>query len=298
MNQHLQPDIYTIPFGIYEKALPKRFSWEERLSAAAQTGYDFLEISIDDSDERITRLDADERQLSEIKNAIENTGIRIQSMSLSAHRRFPLGSEDKDIRQKGLDILSKAINFSLEIGVRYILIAGSDVYHQESNPKTLSNFMAGLEFGFQKASAAGLMLALENWEIRINSLKKAMEYVHYFNSPWFQLYVDIGNLSYAGYDIFEELEYAKEHIAALHVKDTIPGQLRYVNHGEGVVPFKEIFKKLAEIGFQAPIVLELWTEDFPDALEIVAECNTWYRQRMIEGWSLVGKKLMKQDEIR
>ena len=36
------------------------------------------------------------------------------------------------------------------------------------------------------ASGAGLMLALENWDIQIDSLTKVMRYVEHFNSPWFQ----------------------------------------------------------------------------------------------------------------
>ena len=47
----------ALKVGLYEKALPKTLTWEEKLIATRQTGFDFLEISIDDTDERITRLD-------------------------------------------------------------------------------------------------------------------------------------------------------------------------------------------------------------------------------------------------
>ena len=43
--------------GIYEKALPKNISWQDRLSIAKACGFDFVEISIDESDERLARLD-------------------------------------------------------------------------------------------------------------------------------------------------------------------------------------------------------------------------------------------------
>ena len=46
-----------MPVGLYEKALPPELSWEERLAAAGQAGYDFIDISIDESDERLARLD-------------------------------------------------------------------------------------------------------------------------------------------------------------------------------------------------------------------------------------------------
>ena len=49
----------AIKVGLYEKALPKTLSWEERLNLTRKTGFDFLEISIDDSDERLARLGLD-----------------------------------------------------------------------------------------------------------------------------------------------------------------------------------------------------------------------------------------------
>ena len=45
------------PVGIYEKALPKDLSWAQRFEAASHAGYDFLEMSVDETPERMARLD-------------------------------------------------------------------------------------------------------------------------------------------------------------------------------------------------------------------------------------------------
>lgn len=42
--------------GVYEKFTPEHLTLEERLYAAKECGYDFLEISIDESDKRLSRL--------------------------------------------------------------------------------------------------------------------------------------------------------------------------------------------------------------------------------------------------
>ena len=42
--------------GLYEKALPSAWSWDQRLAATADAGYSFAEISIDATDERLARL--------------------------------------------------------------------------------------------------------------------------------------------------------------------------------------------------------------------------------------------------
>ena len=282
------PEMITL--GMYEKALPQSLNWSHRLAAAKAANYDFVEISIDDSDERIQRLDWNSKTRTSLRNEIQQTGMQIKSMSLSAHRRFPLGSEMYQTRMKGLDIFKKAIDFSVDLGIRYILVAGSDVYHEESNTKTLALFMEGLEEGFVRAAQSGVVLALENWDIRLESIKKVMDYVHHFNSPWFQAYADVGNLVYAGKDVLAELELAKGHLAAIHVKDTLPGQLRYVAPGDGAVPFTQVFNKLAELGFLGSIVLELWTADMPNARDIVKSSNIWLREKINEGWNNFNNK--------
>ena len=282
--QRWEPSAPRLSLGIYEKALPGALTWPERLSAAKHAGFEFVEISIDDSDGRLARLDWGPREHAELRRAVLETEVPVRSMSLSAHRRFPLGSASAATRQRALDILKKAIDFSVEAGIRLILIAGIDVYYEPSDAQTQVNFLRGLEQGFERASAAGVMLALENWDIQINSLHLARQYVDYFRSPWFQLYVDVGNLAYAGYDVVAELEAGGGHIAAVHFKDTLRGQLRYVPLGEGEVPFVAACAKLAELGFQGPAVVELWTEAYPNALAIAAHANGWLRERIAEGW--------------
>ncbi len=278
----LTPELIAI--GMYEKALPQSLSWAERLAAAREANYDFVEISIDDSDDRIDRLNWDLQTRMALRNEIQLSGMQIKSMSLSAHRRFPLGSENKEVRSLARDIFKRAVDFSVDLGIRYILVAGSDVYHEPSNPTTLAYFLEGLEEGHLHAAQAGVILALENWDIRVESIRKVMDYVHYFNSPWFQAYADVGNLVFAGKDVLAELDLARGHLAAVHVKDTLRDQLRYVRPGEGAVPFTQVFSKLAGLGFMGSIVLELWTAEQPNAMEIVKESNLWIRKKMKEGW--------------
>jgi L-ribulose-5-phosphate 3-epimerase len=284
-------DLESIPLGLYEKALPKDLSWEERLTLARQTGFDFLELSIDDTDQRIARLDWSPRERRFLREIVEKTGLRIQSLSLSAHRRFPLGSKSSETGRKALDVFKKSIDLAVEIGARTLLVGGAEDYYREVDQGSRARFLENLGQGFKWASGSGVMLALENWDIQINTLPRVMEYVNHFNSPWFQTYTDLGNLVYAGVDVVSQLSHVEGHIAALHVKDTLPGQLRYITPGEGAVPFVEAFEKLASMGFQAPVVLELWTEEFPDAVERVRIGGEFIRAKMKEGWYRYHEKL-------
>ena len=73
--------------GLYEKAMPASLTWREKLECAKACGYDFVEISIDEKDDKLARLDwsADERR--ELVALMEEVGIPIRSMCLSGHRK-------------------------------------------------------------------------------------------------------------------------------------------------------------------------------------------------------------------
>ena len=136
--------------------------------------------------------------------------------------------------------------------------------------------------GLEWASQACVMLALENVDgDDVDSVTQAMHFVHAFDSPWFQVYPDIGNLAEHGLDVCAELELARGHLIGIHVKDTRPGEPRRVPFGEGIVPFEASFAKLAEMNFSGPVLLEMWNDDSPNALQIVAQSRKWIVERML-----------------
>ena len=137
--------MFKMPVGLYEKALPAELCWEERLAAAGQAGYDFVEISIDESDERLGRLDWSAAERSALRRSIENTGVRIMTMCLSGHRKYPLGSHTPELRRRGSEILHKAIDFAGDIGLRVVQVMGYDVFYEPSDDETRANFIDGLQ---------------------------------------------------------------------------------------------------------------------------------------------------------
>ena len=94
------------------------------------------------------------------------------------------------------------------------------------------------------------MLGLENVDVPIaESVGRLMGIVDAIDSPWFQLYPDMGNLAAAGYDPPAEFPLAGGHMVAVHVKDAAPGVIRGVPFGEGIVPHRATFRSLAATGF-------------------------------------------------
>jgi L-ribulose-5-phosphate 3-epimerase len=257
--------LLKIPVGVYEKAFPAEYSWEQILTSAKQAGYDFVEMSIDESSERLDRLYWSHSERAALRQAIFNTEMPIWGMGVSAHRKFPLGSASSDLRKRGLDILYRSIELAADLGVKVIQIMGYDAFYEPSNADTQARYLEGLRTGVSWASAAGILLALENGDSElVNSVEKAMHFVKALNSPWFQVYPDIGNMTAAGYNPLEQLPLTEGHLVGVHVKDTRPGELRGVPLGQGVVRFKETFRLLSQIGFSGPLVMEMWAHLDPN----------------------------------
>lgn len=273
-----------LPIGIYEKALPYNTTWRQQLALAREAGFDFVEMSVDESDERLARLDWSAGERAELREAVATTGTPIITMCLSGHRKWALGSASPEVRKRGLEIMRKAVRFCADTGIRTIQLAGYYVYYEPHVPESMQRYRDGLTQGLEWASQAGVMLALENVDGNdVDSITNAMIFVDYFNSPWFQVYPDVGNLGEHGLDVCTELERGRGHLVGIHVKDTRPGEPRRVPFGQGIVPFVDAFRKLAEMRYAGPVMLEMWNDDSPEALRIIREAREWVVARMVEG---------------
>ncbi len=264
------------PIGIYEKALPNSFTWEEKLTAAGRAGFDFLELSVDESDARLARLDWSDEEIEDLRRIIRDTEMTIPTMCLSGHRRYPFGSKDPKTRKKAMEIMDKAILLACRLGIRVIQLATYDVYYEEEDEETGRLFLAGMRQAVDKASRAGVMLAMEIMDTPFaGTISRAMEFMKAIPSPYFKIYPDIGNLSNFADDVFEELELGIADTVAIHVKETRPDVFKRVPFGEGEVPFAEIFRKLKELDYQGMFMIEMWADN--SKAQSVEEATKWIR---------------------
>jgi L-ribulose-5-phosphate 3-epimerase len=279
--------MFKMPVGLYEKALPASLPWEERLAAAGQAGYDFVEISIDESDERLARLDWSASERAALRRSIANTGVRVMTMCLSGHRKYPLGSHDPALRRQGQEILHKAIDFAGDIGLRVVQVMGYDVFYEPSDEATGANFLESLRQGAFWAGQAGVMLGLENLDTPyVENLTKALAIIRAIDSPWLRLYPDIGNLAAAGCYPPDEIALAKKQILGIHVKDAQPRVIRGVPFGDGIVPFRETFRALAQAGFWGLLGVEIWGDRHAgdDPVASAAEARRFVEKLVVETW--------------
>jgi L-ribulose-5-phosphate 3-epimerase/hexulose-6-phosphate isomerase len=261
-------DVQRHRVGLYEKALPIDLTWPEKLAVTKELGFDFLEMSVDESDERRSRLDWDDDTIYTLRRHCEHYGVPLQSMCLSAHRKFPFGSACAETRDQAVLHMQKAITLAYKLGIRTIQLAGYDVYYEPANRETHQRFIEGMKLSAKMAEKAGVMLAVEIMDTEyLNALSKFEVLNREVNSPYFTAYPDVGNINGWNYDVCTELRLSKPHISQIHLKDTYAvkgdyrGQFRDLVIGEGDVDFDAIFTTLKEIECVVPLVIEMWAQD-------------------------------------
>ncbi|MCC7207779.1 MAG: L-ribulose-5-phosphate 3-epimerase [Anaerolineae bacterium] len=273
-----------ISIGIYEKALPSDVDWDARLNMAAAAGFDFVEMSLDPSPERFARLRWDASQRAEVRRAVHLSGIPIRTMCLSAHRAYPLGTGEPALRAEGLDVLRLALDLAVDIGIRIVQVAGYDTLPDEPpSAASRARYTDGLAQGVRWAAERAVLLGMENQEQGyIDSPSTALKVIEHIGSPYLGLYMDIGNLTVNRRDTLAEVRAARGHLIGVHVKDARPGVPRRVPFGEGDVPFAAAFRRLADDGFAGPVMIEMWNDDRPDALDVAAAAREWVVARLRE----------------
>ena len=271
--------------GLYEKSMPSTLTRVEKLTIAKKSGFDYLEISIDKSDAKLARLD---QPTNEIKEAIQKTAVPISSMCLSGHRKYPLGSHDKEIQKKSLEIMKKAIDFAADLGVRIIQLAGYDVYYETGDLYTNHDFETNLKKCVEMAAEKGIVLGFETMETPfMDTVEKAMRYVNLVSSPYLGVYPDIGNLKNAsllyGVDVDEDLMCGKGHIFASHLKETVPGKYREIPFGTGHTEFVKNIKTLKRLGVRM-FVGEFWYVNNEDWQDVVKDAGVFLRDKLDKGF--------------
>ena len=248
--------------GLYEKAMPDSLSWREKLAFAQEAGYDFVEISIDEKDAKLARLDWTRDARLELVRTMKEVGLPIRSMCLSGHRKYPLGASDDAVRTRGMEIMEKAIQLADDLGVRIIQLAGYDVYYEESSAETKAWFLENLKKAVGMAAVRGIMMGFETMETDfMNTVWKSMYYVDAVGSPYLGVYPDSGNLTNAalssGGSVLDDLSSGRGHIVALHLKETVPGVFREVPFLTGHVDFPAVIERAWSLGIRR-YVTEMW----------------------------------------
>ncbi len=249
--------------GLYEKAMPSGLSWAEKLQAAKEAGFDYVEMSIDATEEKISRIHMPREERLELIGQMYRIGLPIRTMCVSALTKYSLGNPDPKKCDRGMEIARGAMDLAADLGIRVVMIPGYDVYYEPSDEDTKKRFLNNLRKVARYAEKTGVLVGLETMENEfMNTVEKAMKYVTLCGSNYMKIYPDIGNLTNAAKlykaDVLDDLELGRGNITSMHLKETLPGRYREVPYGTGHVDFASAIGKAWEMGVRR-YVAEFWS---------------------------------------
>ncbi|MFT9393560.1 L-ribulose-5-phosphate 3-epimerase [Bifidobacterium sp.] len=261
----------SVTLGIYEKALVHMDDWGRMLRQVRQAGFAFMDLSVDESPERMSRLDWDARQRREFANAATDEGVQIGGMCLSCHRKVGPGSADASTRAQAVDIFHKAIDLCFDTHIPVIQVAGYYAYYEQPDSGQRERYVQSLANAAQYAAQAGVMLGIENVDGNdVTSITKGLSICDEIHSAWLTMYPDIGNLAEQRLNTVQELRAASGRMLAIHVKDVLPGRPRRIPMGTGTADFPAAFEELARQNWSGRMMLEMWNDDSPDSIQVCA----------------------------
>lgn len=272
-------DEWGVRLGIYEKAL-RGDTVEALLLSAAEADFDFIDLSLDESTDRLARLAWSPSRRDSVREAARQAGVAIGGLCLSAHRTIAPGSADPAQRAAARTLLFDTIDLAHDLAVPVVQIAGYYAHYETPRDGARDDYIAVLREGTRYAARQGVALGIENVEgTDIVSIDAALSVVRAVESPWFALYPDIGNFVVQSRDVVAEMRASAGHALAWHVKDARMDEPRRVPMGEGDVPWVAAFAELARQRWSGRVMVEMWNDN-DDANQVAQRAGAFIAAHM------------------
>ena len=166
----------------------------------------------------------------------------------------------REMREYSRGILRQVVQLAGDLGVPGVIIGpGKANPLFPAPPERLTGyFFEALDELVPLAEQAGTRLLVENMPFAFlpdaDGLMRALDR---YGSDAIGTVYDLANGFFIGEDLGTGLRRMKERLALVHVSDTGPAVYRHDPVGRGQVPFDQVPKVLSEIGYAAPLVLEI-----------------------------------------
>ncbi len=255
-----------IPRKLGEKSL----TLAERLSLAGKAGFDGVDFD-----------QAGEHTPEQARDAVRESGVFVHNAINHAHWQKRLTSPDDAERAEARSNIEHCMRVSHAAGGSGVLIVigrGSD------GPAAVVEERAHREIEkmFPLAAALGQPILVENVWNQIGydhdappeqSADRFVEFIDGFNSPWVGMYYDIGNHWKYGQP-GDWIRAFGRRCVKLDVKGFSRAQDKFTDIGEGDLPWDQVRKALAEIGFAGWATAEVGGGDLDRLTKVRKQMET------------------------
>jgi L-ribulose-5-phosphate 3-epimerase len=240
--------------------------WQEEFELAKNLDLQCIEFILDFNDAEINPL-LREGGIDEIKMVSGKTGIHVKTICADYLMEAPIHSEDQIIVDQSQKVLIKLLQNAAKLGVTDIVIPCVD--QSSLNGKgSAGRFIEQLTSIVKLAEKLNINLSLET-DLAPQPFIKLLKQ---FQSHRVTVNYDIGNSAAFGYDPVQELNAYGSMITDIHIKDRLLGG-GPVLLGKGSADFKAFFKKLKELDYKGPFIMQAFRDD--EGVEIFKKQLKW-----------------------
>lgn len=253
--------------GISVWSCPPEWSLEQIFAFAAKTGYDGVELPLDEAGTEFG-LDCTREQAENIKKLADKYNIQLYSVACGLHWKYSLTANDPAMREKAKNIVRKELETASWLGCDTILVvpgavaaydipeAGED-WELVPYDVCYDRAVEWVEELKADAEKFGVCIGIENVSnMFLLSPLEMRDFIDRFDSPYVAAYFDVGNVVYIGQPE-DWIRILNKRIKKVHIKDCD----RATNWGRtmlsGDVDYPKVMQALREIGYDGWLTAEV-----------------------------------------
>ncbi|HET7560125.1 MAG TPA: sugar phosphate isomerase/epimerase family protein [Limnochordia bacterium] len=250
----------------------------QSLELAVAAGCDGLELNIAETGP--LSLETSDAQLDELAAKARALGLELPTIHCGLHWKYTLTDPDPAVREKGVQVLERALAIGARLGCKVLLVVPGTVTLQVGYETAMQRARAGVARLIPTAQKLGLQIGIENVGNRLMlSPLEFREFVAGFGTETVGAYFDVGNILAYGYP-HDWIRTLGRQLCAVHFKDyRVEGHGRgqFVYLREGDVPWREVMQALREVGYDGYVQAELGPYKFqpertaPDTVRAIRE---------------------------
>jgi D-psicose/D-tagatose/L-ribulose 3-epimerase len=266
---------------------------ETAIGAAAQIGYDVIEIPL---------LDPDKINLSHTRGVLDRTGLKA-AVSLGLPADADVSSSDLTEVKRGTAILMKALHATHELGGDYlggVIYSALRKYGCGSSLTGRANSVAVIRDLAREAHRMNIDIGLEavnRYETNLlNTGAQTLDFIEDVGEHNVYAHLDTFHMNIEEVDAVGVIELCADRLGYFHVNENHRGYL-----GAGSIPFRPTFRALRRIGYDGTIAFEAFSSSIADVTlggMVAAWRDIWNDSNDIAAHALAFMRREYQDSVR
>jgi L-ribulose-5-phosphate 3-epimerase len=256
-----ETNVQASMFGVNSYSYMRSLSAEACLGKLADQGFVEFELMVHPGHLWPAELSAEQR--SALRRMMQQRGLTLTALNMP-NIDINVAGAAAEMRSYSLNLLSDTVRLAGDLGARGVVIGPG-----KANPlfpadavELVGYFFSALDRLAPVAEKSGTALWVENMPFAyLPAIGGLMDTLTQYGNDAVRIVYDVANAYFIGEDFTDGLHYCRERLALVHLSDTGREVYRHDPVGLGSVPFADLPRALAAVGYKARPMLEIISRD-------------------------------------